>query len=868
LDEAEFQGMPIVQSGVEVPAVEDRTGMQDWGWVFALSAGGFAVVWADKPAENGIQATPLGATNSGLQMRVYDEFGVPVTGDIDVSQSGSGFYPSLASLSSGDGRFAVVWDSNDGGPNPRETKVRIFDPCGCPITDEILVETNFSWSTVIATDFGFVIAGHPGSSSTRVRAFDFDGNQIGSHTDTTTPYGERQFSVVALDSGGFALVFSDQNSIRFQAFDAAAQAVGAQVQISTLAGNVASVNPLKTARLPDAGRTLIVWSEGNPADGNTLDIRAVVVADDGSPVMPEFSVNTASGGNEVVPYILVLPDGKIAIAWREGNDGFIQLFDDGLNRIGTPVEFTGNVAANDSLYLAPTADGGLLLSWHSGGNLYASHVTAGGISSGEPVRINNSSSGSVFTMFGSALLADDSIALAWLDRSLTAGFGTEIYFEKIFFTGSTITGSESNDTLRGTLANNLIEGLGGDDRLYGGGGSDVLRGGSGNDTYYVDDITDQVIEAAGGGTLDRVYTTCDFTIGAGQEIERVYSRSILGSILTGNELDNALYGADGDDDLDGLDGNDLLNAGAGADWIWGGRGDDYILAGADDDDAEGGEGNDRMYGQAGSDILNGDEGNDRLYGGSDEDMLDGGIGDDFLFGEDGDDLILADQGNDRANGGAGNDILYGSDGNDTLTGGDGSDALSGGNGNDLLLGGLDNDSLEGADGNDRLQGGDGDDGISGDAGADIVRGDGGNDVLSGGADNDIVIGGAGNDYILGGAGVDRLYGGAGNDTFVLMPTAADRDVINDFVSGEDKLELLVADFGDFDTGGTVPPSDWFRSNATGFAEDGDDRFIYNANTGALYFDSDGNLAQERQLIAVLTGAPTLVAGDFSVLLIV
>jgi Ca2+-binding RTX toxin-like protein len=78
----------------------------------------------------------------------------------------------------------------------------------------------------------------------------------------------------------------------------------------------------------------------------------------------------------------------------------------------------------------------------------------------------------------------------------------------------------------------------------------------------------------------------------------------------------------------------------------------------------------------------------------------------------------------------------------------------------------------------------------------------GNDVINGGALGDTLNGGAGNDTITGGVGADRMTGGTGADTFVIeantaaasSSTGAAPDVISDFLSGTDKLNVGAAAF--------------------------------------------------------------------------
>ena len=71
----------------------------------------------------------------------------------------------------------------------------------------------------------------------------------------------------------------------------------------------------------------------------------------------------------------------------------------------------------------------------------------------------------------------------------------------------------------------------------------------------------------------------------------------------------------------------------------------------------------------------------------------------------------------------------------------------------------------------------------------------GNDLLNGGSGNDTLVGGAGNDTLIGGLGKDVMTGSAGKNVFVFVSAKdssvdkAGRDVITDFKSGQDKIDL-------------------------------------------------------------------------------
>lgn len=55
---------------------------------------------------------------------------------------------------------------------------------------------------------------------------------------------------------------------------------------------------------------------------------------------------------------------------------------------------------------------------------------------------------------------------------------------------------------------------------------------------------------------------------------------------------------------------------------------------------------------------------------------------------------------------------------------------------------------------------------------------------------------------------------------------------------------------------------FFRANAAGVATDADDRILHDTTDGRLFYDTNGDSAGGRRLLAVLSGAPTIDAGEF------
>ncbi|MEI6640765.1 MAG: calcium-binding protein [Novosphingobium sp.] len=247
----------------------------------------------------------------------------------------------------------------------------------------------------------------------------------------------------------------------------------------------------------------------------------------------------------------------------------------------------------------------------------------------------------------------------------------------------------------------------------------------------------------------------------------------------------------------------------------------------------------------------------------------------------GDDVAFALGGADRMFGNGGNDTLLGGAGNDSLFGGAGDDILDGGTGANLLNGGTGSDtvsyvSASGAQtidlrqttaqtngdrlvGIENLTGSDFDDVFTAGRAASILLGGGGDDTLVGGARGDVLAGGTGNDL---------LTGGAGNDIFLFdarPTTAANADVITDFVRGRDKIVLSSGVFKDVPLLGEngLDPAAFVRSASATAARDADDRLIYNTKSGILFFDADGVGGKAPVAIAQLglDLHPNLTAGD-------
>jgi len=336
-------------------------------------------------------------------------------------------------------------------------------------------------------------------------------------------------------------------------------------------------------------------------------------------------------------------------------------------------------------------------------------------------------------------------------------------------------------------------------------------------------------------------------------------------------------------------GKDVIKGGAGDQVLYGGQGNDQIFG----DPITGGIGNDFLLGGLGNDTLNGGDGSDTLNGGLDKDTLDGGPGNDILEGGKGNDLYRVDSASDTivesakqgretvessiswtlgnnlddlvltgTNGinGTGNSLdnkIIGNGADNVLSGGDDNDTLDGGLGNDTLDGGLGNDILKGGKGNDLYRVDSASDTIVESAkqgretvessiswtlgnnlddlvltGTNGINGTGNsldNKIIGNGADN-VLSGGDDNDTLDGGLGNDQLTGGDGADQFTFNNFTNGVDTITDFnFSRGDKIQI------------------GFKSSVS--------QFVFDKNTGALFFDDGVGQAQIASLQPNLDFAP-------------
>jgi len=143
----------------------------------------------------------------------------------------------------------------------------------------------------------------------------------------------------------------------------------------------------------------------------------------------------------------------------------------------------------------------------------------------------------------------------------------------------------------------------------------------------------------------------------------------------------------------------------------------------------------------------------------------------------------------------------------------------------------------------------------------IKGGDGNDTLFIDSYGNDILDGGYGDDTLEGGFGDDTLVGNSGADTFTFY-SPYEGGTITDFVVVSDTISADDYNFGGGLIAGTSITTEQFVLGTA--AVDPSDRFIYNQNTGALFFDSDGTGATGQVQFASLSTGLAMTYADIFV----
>ncbi|MEO6214591.1 MAG: calcium-binding protein [Sphingomonas sp.] len=553
--------------------------------VTGLPGGGYAVTWVD--------------TSAHVAVQVFDANGVATTGVFGVgTPSNYQQQPSITTLTNGD--LVVAWTFNSTASSIR---AQIFHANGQPASGEIVATSspyhNSYYPQIAAlTGGGFVLSwsgsfDSEGGGTVRAQSYDSAGTAQGSlvRVANLVSYHENSGeSVAALPTGGYVLTWVESgdvggvpSKVMAQLRGADGSAAGDRFQVNT---SVTYNAGQATVAVLDDGGFLVTWKSDVPGTGPNYfqigDIEAQLFDAAGNKVGSEFQVNPITPNGQDLPLVTGFGTGDVAIVWHSfpslGQETLesrmLYSVTNGTNGPDTltgtsGVDYLRGLGNDDSLDGGAGAD---VMIGGAGNDIY--HVDNIGDQVLEAVGegVDRVVASVSWTMAAGQEIEQLSVANMAGTNAVNLS-GNEF--------ANKLAGNDGANTLNGGGGNDKLVGAGGDDILDGGTGADQMQGGTGSDSYIVDNVGDTVFEAnSGGGDYDTVMATVSWSLGAGQEVERLRAGPGTDSInLTGNDYAQKMQGNDGDNILTGGGGNDVLIGGGGADVLIGGTGLDKLTGG-------------------------------------------------------------------------------------------------------------------------------------------------------------------------------------------------------------------------------------------------------------------------------------------------
>lgn len=313
------QGYPV---GPEFRVNTYTTGGQAVQGVAADPSGKFVVVWWGQ----GVEET------DGVFGQRYDSSGIPVGPEFHVNTFITSQQTKARVATDAAGNFVVVWQSFTQDGSDFGVFGQRYDSSGAAIGPEFRVNsytTGFQGGPTIAVDpagnFVVVWGGdQPGSFDVFGQRYASTGAPLGPEfrINSYTTDSQGPLDVAADTSGNFVVVWQSlsgdgsSGAVFGQRYASSGAPVGPEFRVNTYTTN-AQAGP--SVAVDAAGNFVVVWTSYPGQDGSSGGVFGQRYASSGSPIGPEFQVNTYTTGAQYATDVGIDPSGDFVVVWVGGS---------------------------------------------------------------------------------------------------------------------------------------------------------------------------------------------------------------------------------------------------------------------------------------------------------------------------------------------------------------------------------------------------------------------------------------------------------------------------------------------------------------------------------------------------------------------
>ncbi len=381
------QPLQAIRDQIQINQV--TVGFQQVPDVDRAASGASVVVWESYGSAGG------DADGRSIQARRYLLTGTPNSDQFQVNTQAVNEQVAPKVSVAPDGRFAIVWQSNEGGGGPanQDIRARVYSSSGAPLGPDFLVNT-FTTGDQRSPDVawggngGFAVVWESDDDPTGpgvewnivVRLYNASGAPLTGEFLVNTLAGQQLDPAIAgHSSGDFAVAWESSTS---SGSDSTTQSIQLRVlggnpetQVNDHTPDVADDNP--AIAVSAAGDILVAWESWGTAgdDSNRISIQGRIYGDTISPV---FQANGYTVDDQRFPSAAFLPDGRGVIAWQsygsssnDASEYSVQIR--GFSLSGTPLGSdvqANSYTTNNQRFpaLATDGPGDILLVWESFGS--------------------------------------------------------------------------------------------------------------------------------------------------------------------------------------------------------------------------------------------------------------------------------------------------------------------------------------------------------------------------------------------------------------------------------------------------------------------------------------------------------------------